>query len=352
MTPLTPASADQERVLDPEEVPPGQKPPTFLEFRPGDELRITVRGGEEQVGFYQHGGVEGLILHDGRNEIQISPEAIRSIHVRGRATKRGAAIGTLVGGLGGGLLGALYTRMDQGFCEYDCSDRSTGAGALLGVAVGAASGVLVGAGVGALLPRWHLRHESRETESSPQAGDVTVIPLTPRAATQIERRRSGFGSAGIQLGYARSLGTGTAAGSVGVTGDLLLSIHRMLHCGPTFGYNDLGGQEHAWHLCGRLQIGDFLGGDRYFGAFGLGLYVWQYAVVTPVTFEDQTYEIEYLLKPSFPGYSVGGGFVLPVDWSSKVLSVEGHWHRGFTPVQSNDRHFSLLTITASLRFCP
>lgn len=120
----------------------------------GQHMRLTVAGGATTEGRFAGVRDGQLVLEpaveQGRVE-RVSIETIEDAWVRGRATRRGAALG---GALVGVATGALAGLAAYALCEVDsCRDEWPNAVAI-GLTLGGTAGALAGSLVGTAAPEW------------------------------------------------------------------------------------------------------------------------------------------------------------------------------------------------------
>lgn len=129
-------------------------------LKTGDYVRIKI---------FSHGNVEGQLLDVMEDTLYLSADGkdgkvllnnIDMLWARGRATKTGATVGATVGLIGGAVLGIFAAgvgSMDSG------EDPEYVGSALLGGLLAGGILALLGAGIGATIPKWHLKYESYES---------------------------------------------------------------------------------------------------------------------------------------------------------------------------------------------
>lgn len=130
-----------------------QESAAFGRLEPGQAVRVKTVGGsrfETRLGEAPRDSVAALFALAGT---PFQAERVDSLWIRGRAIGTGAIIGA-----------AVMTPVSFAFLWWVCDAVSEGSGCtswgtITGLAlIGGAGGALVGAGIGAVVPKWHLRY--------------------------------------------------------------------------------------------------------------------------------------------------------------------------------------------------
>lgn len=133
---------------------------TFGRLEPGQVVRVKTVGGsrfETRLGDAPGDSVAALFAL-ARTPFQVA--RVDSLWVRGHAIGTGAIIGA-----------AVMTPVSFGFWWWFCDAVSEGSGCdawgtVTGLALlGGAGGALIGAGIGAVVPKWHLRYARNRAAS-------------------------------------------------------------------------------------------------------------------------------------------------------------------------------------------
>jgi hypothetical protein len=125
----------------------------FGTLKPGQAVRVKTAGGsrfETRLGYAPPDSVGAMFA---RATMPFQAERVDSLWVRGHAIGTGALVGA-----------AVATPLSFAFWWWVCDAVSEGSGctswgavSLLSLA-GGAGGALIGAGLGAVVPKWHLRY--------------------------------------------------------------------------------------------------------------------------------------------------------------------------------------------------
>ncbi|WP_224247824.1 hypothetical protein [Hyalangium gracile] len=247
-----------------------------LVVKPGERLRVETTQGQTASG-------ELVSLMPGALSLQASPEQVLTIllrdvqelETRKRAPGHGALVGGGAGAVSGGLLLALLC---VAFAEGgdDTGLACGGVGALIGGAIGAGIGAVVGLAV----PRWSTIYEK---EDGPLA-----LRLREPEDDALQGWFSGdgpVGEVGLQLGYARNLGSSGATNGWGGRLHLLALLGPYLAVGPEVAwYSNVGSEtfvpaegpvfqsEHSlFQLGGLIRGGVEIGPTRTSALLWLGL---------------------------------------------------------------------------------
>lgn len=136
----------------------------FGTLNPGQIVRVkTVGGSRFDTRLRGSAGDSVTVLFAGA-DVPFTAERVDSLWVRGRAIRTGAVVG-----------GAVAAPMSFLLLWWTCDAVAEGTGCdewgvVVGLSfAGAVGGALAGAGVGALIPKWHLRY-ARER-------DATISPM-------------------------------------------------------------------------------------------------------------------------------------------------------------------------------
>lgn len=122
---------------------------------PGDSVRLDgLRLGRVE-GRFVNSNAAILTLASGASPLEIPFDAVEHLWVRGRATRKGALIGSLSGLVVGVVGGVLIASVA---CEpVDGGDCTAAEVAAVTGLLGAAAGTAIGFGVGFAIPEWRLR---------------------------------------------------------------------------------------------------------------------------------------------------------------------------------------------------
>ena len=135
-------------------------PEPIARLKPGTTVRIDGETlGRIEGRFLRATPDSGVVVLQAA-ERGVPVAAITSLWERGKATKTGAIVGGVVGAAALGTLasvGCSIARSDDG--KVGNEDQFADC-AVLGALLGLVGGGALGTGVGALIPKWHLRYRS------------------------------------------------------------------------------------------------------------------------------------------------------------------------------------------------
>jgi hypothetical protein len=325
-------------------------------IKSGAQVRLAVEGDRFVEGRLVQVG-DGQVLLDRAAEV-VPIATIHAVWVRGDSTKTAASIGALGVGLATGALAALIS---TAFC--DSGDACGGAavtGGAVGLLAGAAAGGLTGGVVGTAIPKWHRVYPA---DAPPPARAVpTNVPIArePSASPAPPAAPTRFGSAGLDLGFAR--GRDLRAGSGGLGGHFRLSMEgRGFTPSLEIGRFDLGHgdvmapngrpiffDESVVHVGAALSRTLGHGKVRPYGLAALGHYTWRgfdSRALDPHRFDSYSVSTRHFL-----GGSLGGG-VRVRSVGPLSFGLEGRWHTSLNEVsrpsfQGAVQHWNMLSITA------
>jgi hypothetical protein len=333
-------------------LPPEPLAAALARLRPGQRIRIAADGRNKVEGRLLAVGEGGRVVL-GPSELNdrlssgVPIESVRSVWVRGRATKRGAIAGGVIGGLAGGLFGTFAALMN------DSANRTLwSTGTALGLAAGGTVGGITGGIVGTATPHWHRVYSSGASRGGPLS-----LSFAPGEGGLTSER---IGSVSLQLGYDKPLGTRSASGSLG--GRLALAAELgEVNPGLEIGRYALGSsdvltwqgaghiEESLVHLGPVVSVGSSHGTVRPYAIAGVGYYRW--TTLDPGVLEPLCEGCEGTTLRKFIGGSVGAGVRVR---STRGLSfgLEGRWHTQLSNVLprgvgAHDRgRLNLLSISA------
>jgi hypothetical protein len=249
--------------------------------------RVLLRGRDVQIqtGRGQRHSGALVSLEPGALSLQVEPERVvtllledvRQLSVKRRSVVEGTLLGTGAGGLTGGLF-VLY------LCTHVIDGKSSlplcaGGGALIGGAIGAG----VGAVLGLAVPRWSTVYE-RDGQHP-----LSLQLEEPEARSALARwlfHPGPVGELGVQLGYARDMGSGNPTDGFGGRLHVLARLGPYLALGPevawyggvgTEDFVDATGQVFRTHrnlfqLGGLVRAGLEVGPTRTSALVGLAFY--------------------------------------------------------------------------------
>jgi hypothetical protein len=327
----------------------------LLLLRPDQRVRVKVTGS---------GVIEGRLVSasDGRLVLdgvgagkplpkEILASDVRSLWVRGRATKSGAIVGAVIGGV---VTGALLAVFAQGVCDAaDCGGRWVGGGAI-GLALGGAGGAATGALIGSASPRWRVAY------SGGLPGEPGAPHLSFASMGVVAPRTGQIGSASLHLGASKAL---DALGPRGAADWQLrfTSEGRTISPSIEVGQSSLGGRDVLSSRGQRLHYEETLlhfgpsvnvwlaqGGVRPYALGSLGYYRWK--ALDPQVLDGRTGITQPASFRDFLGGSVGAGVRVQAT-RALSLGIESRWHTNVSnvPAMTPDervRRLSVLSINA------
>jgi hypothetical protein len=324
--------------------PQAQFPAAVLaRLRVGQHVRVAT--GDSKT-------VEGRLvaIRDGRLVLAGSPEdaslrTVRTVWVRGRATKKGTATGRIVGGiLGAAFLGYFPYAMCEGSCEDTFGNAVVAA--VIGAAVGAAGGSLTGRLIGSAVPRW-----DRVYSADSQRGNVPAVSFVPVGPTAPRYDR--VGSASLHLGYSRAFDSLSPSGAMAwrlslaseggsVTPSLEVGRYALGTRDVTIrpGWNERL-DESLFHIGPAVSVSPSHGAIRPYAIAGVGFYRWN-AISNRV--DDDSVCASGCQPSTFLGASLGGGVRASVADKLSV-GLEGRWHtEPFGHGRESGQRFGLLSV--------
>jgi len=266
---------------------------------------------------------DSLFLASYLERKSVSLPAIDALWVRGRATKTGAIVGGAIGAVGGGLLGVFAV----GIGSFESGDDPNYfAGAVGGGILGGGICGLLGAGIGAAIPKWHLRYRSPTYRKEPKAEKESLSLIKPAKSHKI-------GTITLLGGYARDTWKSAPKGSLGGRLNYAARIRPAFEIGPEFGYYRLGSGSSLWHVSAAARLSKAKKTKRYYGVTDLGLY------------DCQGSDHAHL----YIGFGLGGGINFHSENKPFSMTLEGRWHSNLTRV-GYDSPFSFLTFMTGVQY--
>jgi hypothetical protein len=244
-------------------------------LRRGARLRVETQSGQSHSGRLVSLEPEALSLQvDAQQGVSLLLADVQRLETRERAVVPGLVTGGVIGAVSGGLfLGLLCTFAGEG--DTDVLPCFAGGGLL-----GGAAGIGVGAVLGLGVPRWSRLYEKEKH------GQL-VLRLTEPEEDVLAHWFSGadtIGELGLQLGYARDMGTDQPTDGWGGRAHLLALIGPYLGLGPEVAwYGGVGTriqsatshttvERHSlWQLGALVRVGSEVGPIRVSVLGGLGL---------------------------------------------------------------------------------
>jgi hypothetical protein len=118
-------------------------------LRPGEMLRLRVRGVGTLRGVFVQFDSATLLVRDGRTQRNLPIIGIDSIWRRENHRTQGTVVGLIAGAIGGGFLGAF---LSPTACH--CANPDSGRYAVRGVVIGLSFGAVIGTVAGGVVTRW------------------------------------------------------------------------------------------------------------------------------------------------------------------------------------------------------
>lgn len=268
----------------------------------GKRIRLHTADGMEADGIYRGCTGDTLLLDVAPKQREYSIAAVKSMWVRGRSVKTGAIIGLAVGAVGGFVIGGLAAglrHMDGGTTSSGGSDAAV---VLSGIALGSVVLGALGAGVGATIPKWHLRYRAPDYDKDRHYEKKSE----PAAKSEPTERIGGLRVLG---GFSRSTWSSEPTGGVGGQANYFIQVSKKVLFGPEVGYYSLGESTYMWNFSGACLIIWGQESWRYFGIADLGYSNWD----------------GIAKSNSFIGYGLGGGVLYRVANSPFAFYVEGRF---------------------------
>jgi hypothetical protein len=315
-------------------------------------------------------------------ERPIALSDVDAVWLRGRATRRGAAIGVIAGGGAGLLFAGWFAALVS--TTGDGEDGAVGL-VLGGTLIGAAGGGALGGAIGATTARWRQLHPESGIRV-PLALGVPEVDLSPTPVATRGPRARRFAAVEGALGHGRSPEDGGTSGGIGARLALLSEygstdrggLRPFAEFGPEIGYQALGstGPRRALRIrsvclpngpCdtvvdsvavrreyaaldagGVLRVGIDGGVLEPYGLVGSGVQV-RRVTTTPVAGPDGDFGIpgsNYIV-----GYSAGGGVQARPRSLPFAFGVEARWRSNLFDGQSDgiDEAFGFWTLGATVK---